>query len=391
MPAKRRSPGEGSTYRTKDGRLRHAMTITLPDGRTERKFLSAKTPRELNVKIAAARRQVEQGRIALDRMTLAQWLDRWLDDAEAAGEIRPYTLRNYEVAAGHCSRALGHIQLSALRPVHVQGWVTDLLREGYRGSTVRLWLQTVSRALNHAVDLELIPNNPARRIKAPRNDSPERRTLSVVQARRFMAHAEDAGDPHAPLWMLLVCTGLRLGEITGLRWSDLDLTTGILTLRVQLVWLPHGGGARLAPVKTVKGNRWLPLLPPARRALITHRRVQEARKASAGGNWLDEWGLVFTRNDGRPLQHGHIRTQFKAAIAAAGLPALTPHDMRHTAGTLMHEAGIDLKVISAWLGHASITITADRYTHMGAAPLEDAARRFTQLLGGDALEEEGTG
>jgi integrase len=202
--------------------------------------------------------------------------------------------------------------------------------------------------------------------------------LSAPDVRVLLSVTQD--DLYGPVYAVAASTGLRLGELLGLAWTDLDGLAGTLTVRRSLA-AAQGGGWKLAEPKSARSRRTIPLPKRAREALSLQRARQGAAKEVVGDAWQDRDGLVFTDSVGRPIRPGAVSSAFQKARAAAGLPAVTFHDLRHSAATLMLAEGVPLAVISEWLGHAGIAITASHYAAVVPALRRDAADAMDRALG----------
>jgi integrase len=178
-----------------------------------------------------------------------------------------------------------------------------------------------------------------------------------------------------------VSTGLRLGELLGLGWSDVDLTAGTLSVRRSMARTADGGAA-LAETKTATSRRTIPLPGLAVDALRSQQDRQDAAREAAGSAWQDRDGLVFTDAVGRPLRGTHVAYTFRKARSAAGLPAVRFHDLRHSAATLLLAEGVPLAVVSDLLGHSTITVTAAHYAAVVPELRREAADAMDRAIGG---------
>jgi integrase len=201
--------------------------------------------------------------------------------------------------------------------------------------------------------------------------------LSAPDVRRLLDATRD--DPLGPIYALAASTGLRLGELLGLAWPDVDFKAGTLTVRRSLARAGDGGWA-LAQPKTSTSRRTIPLPSISREVLERRKALQEAERDTAGKAWQDRDDLVFTDSVGRYVQPGSVSHGFQDAREAAGLPAVRFHDLRHSAATLMLAEGVPLAVISEWLGHAGIAITASHYAAVVPALRRDAADAMDRAL-----------
>jgi integrase len=373
--------GDGSTYETADGRWRAA--VTLPDlltGRPVRKYLSARSPTELRRKLAATRNA--GAATAGHSPALGPWLERWL--ATVAVRVRPATLRNYRGALRrHVIPALGRIELSRLRPSDVEVLMATLIeRDHLAASTAALTRRVLVIALTDAVRDGIVARNVAEIARPPRQAEPVRRALSADEARRFLGAI--AGEPLEPLATLALTTGLRRGELLALRWIDVDVARGSLSVRRAMARSPEGG-YRPAEPKSRRAKRTITLAGVALAALARRRADQDTDRVNAGELWSDPDGLVFTDPLGRPWAPETITDAWRRLVSRSGIGGrLRLHDMRHTAATLALSAGIPVRDVADALGHASPSITLDIYGHTVAEGPDRVAASIDRAIGGGA-------
>jgi integrase len=248
----------------------------------------------------------------------------------------------------------------------------DQLRAALTGkeTTVRYAYSVLRIALGRALKQGKVIRNVATLIDPPRKARYEVQPLDAQQVREFLASV--AEDRLGPLFTLAVATGMRQGELLALRWEDVDLEAGSLSVRHTL----QVGTRELAETKTERSRRRLPLAPPAIAAL---RRQRDAQKREGIVS-----GYVFTSSRGTPLDARNVIRDLHAALERAGLPHQRFHDLRHAYATLMLQDGEDLAVISKSLGHATIRTTADTYAHLTDAMSKRAAQRMGAILSGTA-------
>jgi integrase len=301
------------------------------------------------------------------RVKVSDYLASWL-----AGKrnLRPSSVALYR---GHIERhlapALGHLRLSELRAEHVDHFLNELLADaGVSAATSRRIHATLRAALNGAVRRRLIPYNPALQVELPA----ERRAPSPVWTPEQVGHFLDVTqhDRLGPLWALVVMTGVRRGEAVGLQWGDVDLDAGVIRVRQQAVEV--AGRVHLSEPKTRSGVRTVPLDSGTTAALRSHKAAQAAERLKAGAAWRDT-GFVFTDELGQMLRPEAVSRAFRGAAARAELPRIRLHDLRHTSASLALSAGVPLKVVSDRLGHSTIAITANLYTHVSPVVAQGAA------------------
>jgi len=258
----------------------------------------------------------------------------------------------------------------------VRGLHREKLEAGLTPATVRKIHSTLHKALTQAVADGLIPRNAAD-VKAPRPAPEEMQPLSEAEARAFLDAAR--GVHFEPLYMLAISTGLRRGELLGLRWKDVDLERG--TLRVGRALVREAGRHVLGETKTRGGRRQISLTPRAINALKAHRKYQLEERMRLSGLYEDR-DLIFATSVGTPINSENlVKRSFKPLLKKAGLPEIRFHDLRHTCATLLLGRSVHPKIVQELLGHATIAVTLDTYSHylpsMGdqaSGAMEDALR-----------------
>ena len=326
------------------------------------------TKREAQTERARLVSQVTSGRYSYDRsLTVRQWLAEWLERRIQDG-LRPSTSVMYRrYVERDLQPALGHIRLNELRHHHVDRFLHEQLAVGRGVVTVRRMHAVLSSALSSAHRLDLVDANAASNIALPPERPQRRHVWEPAQVGHFLDTA--SRDRLGPLFEVAVFTGLRRGELLGLQWADLDLDRGELVVRRQRV--DAGGHAVEGEAKTTAGqNRRVGLGAVAIAAFRDWRGTQERDRQA----WQNQWqggAWVFTREDGTPLLPQFVTKRFEQLVQRADLPAMTFHGLRHQHASLLIAQGIDLAVVSKRLGHSSIAITNDLYSHL----LRDANRQ----------------
>jgi integrase len=240
---------------------------------------------------------------------------------------------------------------------------------------VALYHNVLHRALDQAVKWQLLARNPCDAVDAPREAAPETATWNANEARAFLAAA--VGHDLVALFTLALHTGMRRGELLGLRWQDVDLDRGALAVRRTMT--RGQDGLAFGEPKSAAGRRALALPAPCVDALRSHRVRQLERRLQLGAAWQDT-DLIFERGDGTLLHPNTVTYAFQHVAAHAGVPRIRFHDLRHTAATLMLANGEHPKIVQERLGHADISMTLNRYSHVSMDMQRDAADRLAALL-----------
>jgi len=367
---------------------RYAVRLDLgrgPDGKRVFKYHSG----------YATRRAAQQARtellgalerrsyVAPDKTTVADYLrGQWLPVVQA--RLRPGTWVEYRrKAETHLIPAIGQVPLQQLTTAMLNALYQQLRDRGVGPRTVQYVHATIRKALNDAVRWGLLVRNPAHHAAAPTPRRIELRTWTAAELHWFLACVRD--DRLYAAWRLAALTGMRRGEVLGLRWADLDLDAGWLSVRQTLVVVDNQPQA--SEPKTARGRRRIALDPSTVAALRAHHKAQAAERLAAGPAWANT-DLVFTRQDGAPLHPEHVRRQFDRHIARAGLPRVRFHDLRHTHATLALQAGVHPKVVSERLGHTTVAMTLDIYSHAIPAMQQDAAATIAGLVSDGTLAEQ---
>jgi integrase len=311
-------------------------------------------------------------------LTFKGWAERWLEDKQR--EVRP---ASYEVYAGHMRRylvpALGHFKLSEIRVPHINELLYSLPVAPGTKKSVRSTLRT---CLQDAVRAELILTNPASLSRPPKATKRAAAVFSQQQARRFL----DACEGHfmGLLLMTAVMTGMRQGELIGLRWHNVSLSQPPAITVAEAMQRKRGGQPRhLGEPKTAQSVRTVPI-PSFLAERLRHEQRRQTAIRRADPDWNPD-GFVFVTRNGKPFHDKEVYTQFSKLLERYQLPKLRFHDLRHTAATLMVEMGTPIEVVSKILGHSTIRLTVDTYAHISPVLMEQAAQRMNTLV--DTQEE----
>ena len=377
MPRPKRGQNEGTCYQRADGRWEAATSIGTVDGKPKRLRRYGKTAKEARASLKAARDDLEQGHsTAVDRQTVAVFLDRWLADV-VKPSVRPSTHTSYALHVRlYLKPAIGHHQLARLAPQHVQALMNEKSASGLSPRTVQYMRAVLRRALGQALKWGLVKRNVATLVDPPRSKRPTVRPLSPQQVATFL----DAAGGHRleALFAAAIATGLRQGELLGLRWQDVDLDAGILHVRHAMQRVD--GALTLVEPKTERSRRTLSLPVPTVAALRAHQDRQAFERAAAGDRWQGQ-DLVFATPHGTPLDGTAVTKRLQAILDAAGLPHQRFHDLRHCCASLLLAENVSPRVVMEILGHSQIGLTMNTYSHVMPAAQRDAADRMGRVLG----------
>lgn len=318
------------------------------------------------------------------RITTGEFLKSWIVAMTSQGAIRPTTAKAYDVAVRvHIVPRLGRVPLQDLTRKLIREMYASLRARGLARAHGGLSVKSVHnvhlafhRALEDAVDDGLLRSNPttrAHRVSPPRR---EIRSWSPSELHRFLAAVCD--DPNFALWRLAAFSGMRRGELLGLRWRDVDLDAAVLSVQRQL--LRNGPAVGFSEPKTRAGRRSISLDFATVEALRSHREGQDGVKLAMGSRYRGEFDLVFGAVDGRPRDPDAVTHQFIRRAVREGLPRIRFHDLRHTHASIALHAAVHPKVVQERLGHASVKLTLDTYAHVLPPMHQVAAAQIAAIV-----------
>lgn len=374
---RRRGAGEGSVFKDpKTGRWHALLDVGEdPTGRRRRRKVSGRTRTEVATKLRELQRDVEDGVVAQRRqMTVAVLCEDWL--RQHAGELTDNTLQvRTWVVRQHLVPALGARRVRELSADDVTRFLQSKADAGYARATVAKLRGTLQQALRHAERQGLVMRNVAALVPVPPGPKAEGRSLTIPQAQALLAAA--LGHPlEAAIVVGLTC-GLRPGELLALAWDDVDLDVGLLRVRRAVIRVR--GKVELGMTKTASSRRELRLPAAAGHALRAHRQRQGEQRQHVGEHWQDH-GLVFPTGIGTLLDPSNLRRSLLQATQMAGLGHWHPHELRHSAASLLSAAGVPLEEIADLLGHSSTRVTSSVYRHRTTPTVEAAAAPMDRLF-----------
>jgi integrase len=368
-------PGEGSVYQRRDGRW--VCEITLEDH--SRKQYYFKTEKQALEKRRTALNELAQGILATGpQQTLKQFLEYWLEDVYKES-VRLTTFRNARIIVHkHLIPGLGHIKMQKLTTQQVQSFYASRLRDGSTASRIKNIHGTLHTALEYARKARLVSMNVCDDVRLPRQEEPDRQFLTDEQARALLQKVKE--HQLEELLTLALATGMREGELIGLCWADINLDTGMLQVARTVTYVTGHGCVEGKP-KTAKGKRSIALPSFVMEMLKRHYVSQLEERRKSGSAWVDR-DLVFPNQRGDFLIANTVLRRFHRLLKDAGLPRMRFHDLRHSAATLLLSMGVPMKVVQELLGHSSMKITADIYSHVLPSIHKDAMDKMGNFLDG---------
>jgi len=316
--------------------------------------------------------RLDNGILSEPKGTLAEYLARWQRDYVAAN-LSPTTACGYQyVIRTHITPAIGNLPLKNLRPETLQKYYAEKLHR-LSSTSVRHHHSLLRRAFKQAVQWGLLPRNPADNVSPPRYRKVEMRVLGEDDIHRVL----DASNSHYPLFFLALYTGLRRGELLALRWQDVDLTMAEINVNRSIIPLP-GGKFAFKDTKTAKGRRNVAISPNTCQVLRQHLDAEMALCARFGVKFSND-RLLFCHYDGTPLRSNSVSGEWRKLVRKLGLRGVRFHDTRHTMATAMLRAGVHPKIVQERLGHSSIAVTLDTYSHIVPGLQRAAANKLDDI------------
>jgi integrase len=376
----RRARGEGSLHKRNDGRW--VGSFITEEGK--RITVYGKSQQEALEKLRKAQYDYQQGLLATGpRQSLAQYLEHWLEEVHKPA-VKLTTYAKYRrVIDKHILPEIGHLQLRKLTPEHLERLYARKTREGLSASMVRHIHVILHEALEQAVRKRYLAQNVSDLVgDLPRIKRREAKIITREQAQLLIAAAK--GTQLETIVILAITTGMRHGEIIGLQWLDINVDERCLSIRRTVTRLSgvkdrFAGHFEVTSPKTEGGQRTIMLASVVMQALKEQQVRQEAARLKAGEKW-QEHGLVFCNTYGSYLNPDALLAQFHRLLEHAGLPRMRLHDLRHSAATILLGKGAHPKLVQELLGHSSIDITMDIYSHVIPSMQHDLMEKWDTFL-----------
>lgn len=312
-----------------------------------------------------------------EKMNIKEFMNEWLE-VYAKNKVKETTLKNYKRAVdSRIVPALGMIQVNELKNHHAQKFVNDLIEEGLSARYIEYCMTVLHGAFENAVKKEILDKNPTKYVEMPRARKRDYKTWSSEQVKQFMRYAKLESLLYYPIFLTAVGTGMRRGELLGLTWDNIDFDKGDITVRQSLIYDEEG--FRFSTPKTEGSIRAIALDDNLCKELKKHQIKQKEMKLLFGQGY-DDHNLVFAREDGKPMYPRQLAIVFNRIIKQANVPKIRIHDLRHTHATLLLELGVNPKIVAERLGHSSVKITLDVYSHVTTEMQKDTAKKLEKFI-----------
>ena len=370
--ANKRLNNEGTIYYRED-RKQWCAQVSL-DGRRLTKY--ARSQRECRDWVKETQTKIGFGlTFSGTQVTLAKFMVNWLDGKELSN--RPQTVSAYRaLVRQHIMPLMGEMRLQDIQPAHLKQLYLSKKEEGRGARTVQVIHMVMHAVLRQAVKEGILGRNPADAVQRPKVETAERHILTEEQAQQLIIATENTR--YGMLIYMALVTGMREGELLGLKWSDLDWTKGQLYIQRQLQ-MKKVNGSVMVPPKTKAGVRHIKLGPGTLGRLASHREQQELMKNCNQARWVEN-GLIFPNTLGKPMSSKTMYLEYKRLLKEIGLPDITFHALRHTALSIMLDMGTPVNTVQKWAGHSKASVTTDTYGHSMAHAENAVAARLEELL-----------
>ncbi len=312
------------------------------------------------------------------KQKLNEWLDFWLETI-AKPRLSYRSFKDYgDMMKRYVRGSLGNIKLADLKAVHIQKLYGEMQGRDLSPRIVRYTHAILSSALKKAVELDILPRNVAKLVQLPKQTRKEMDVLSKDETVHFLQSMD--GERFATLFSFALASGMRIQEYLGLQWKDIDFEKNTATVQRAIVWHRGGGGWHFGQPKTSKSRRTIPLPLFTVNDLRKHRRKQLEERLKLGIAWKD-FDLVFPSEIGTALNPPNVTRAFKKILEKAKLrTSIRLYDLRHTTATLLLQAGINPKVVSERLGHSTVVLTLDVYSHVLPNMQEEATAQLERMI-----------
>ena len=377
--AKRRSNGEGNIRKRKDGRWEGRYTAGLDPvtGKQVFKNVLGKTQSEVKEKLKKALEEnLKVDYAKTGKYTVTQWMNEWYENV-AKIKVRASSHQTYRgYIDNHITPNIGRLPLEKLTTMDLQKFYRKLMTKGrveriesreqpkgLSAKTVRNINQVISSAMDFAMAQRIISVNPCKAVALPKVEHKEMQTIPAEQLQAFLTEAKASGVYE--MYYIELATGLRRGELLGLKWGDIDWKNGIIKVKRQIARVD--GKVVEAPLKTKNSYRTVTISPQAVEVLKQQRAKTK-----------DEF--VFPSPSGGPISPDSVNNMLKRVLERAGIPKVRFHDLRHTFATVALQNGVDIKTVSGMLGHFSAGFTLDTYAHVTTAAQKEAAQTIGNVL-----------
>lgn len=312
------------------------------------------------------------------KMTLNEFFDRWLETHSRVRNSPRTSHGDESIYNRYFRKTIGPKKLEALKPLDIQHVYAGLLKQGLAPQTIKHGHATLRKMLNQAVRWQMIPHNPASHVETPKVERKERRVLSAEECKAFIVACNTM--QHGLIFEFALLTGMRPEEYLATKWEDVDFQKA--TVKVRRALIRHKGSWTFNEPKTSRSRRTIVLPRPLVEKLVLHKQRQEIQQERAQNIWVGH-DLIFCGEFGVPLSIPNLTYRyFRPILVAAGLPQIRLYDLRHSHATLLLAADENPKIVAERLGHSTIVLTLDTYSHVLPTMQQRATDKLERMLFG---------
>ncbi|MGD6896074.1 tyrosine-type recombinase/integrase [Bacillus infantis] len=363
-------------YKTSKGEVKYFVMLEIGENgkRKQKKKMGFKTKKEATAYLAETQTALNKGSyIEPSKVSFKDFMNEWFTTIKKKSVRTNDTYRI--LIEKYVNVYFVDVPLSSLKSIHVEDFINKMHEQGYSPATIRKVYNIITNALDYAVDKGLIIKNVAKKATLPKDNKKEMSVWTKDEVNKFLNTAKN--DRLYILFVMALMTGMRQGELFGLRWRDINFETSKLTVKQTLA---HNGKEFYTGAKTNAGNRSIGLSKSLIDKLMEHKELIAKEKAEMGDSYIDQ-DLVFCTPMGTPLNAANIRKRlFNPLIEEAGVPQIRFHDLRHTHATSLLADGVNVKVISERLGHSNIKVTLDTYSHVLPTMQQEAVDKLNSMF-----------
>jgi integrase len=342
--------------------------------RKQKKKRGFKTKKDAQAALTKALNQLNEGTyVEPSKMKLNEFLDIWDDNKKLTVKVSTQ-LKYYYLLKNHIRPFLGHMPIANIKPLHISKLYSTLHEENREAATIQNVHKALVNIFNEAVKLQVVTQNVVLAVSIPKHKPREMNIWHQEEVQQFLKTTKDTA--YELIYVLALNTGMRQGELIGLLWDDIDFEKKVIKIRHTII---AGSKKIQESTKTASSRRVIELSDTVIRLLKKHKTIQ-AKQSLKLGHGYQNMNLVNASLEGTPINPSNLRRNFNNLIEKANVPKIRFHDLRHTHASLMLQLGVNVKVISERLGHASTKITLDRYSHSLPTMQKEAAAIFDQFI-----------
>lgn len=368
-------------YDVSGNQIRQTMTWTPPTNMTDKQI-----KKELSRQATLFEDGVKTGQFMNGHIKFEAFADQWFEQIELEGNLKPLTIDKYKKMKERTYKAIGHLKMTEINRVHIQRFINSLAEEGTNKltngglstKTQKGYLGFISDVFNYAISCNIVSSNPCRNVNTIKTESRERVVFTLEESQTFLQKLEEAEPRYKAMFTLALYSGMRHGELLGLKWSDIDFDNCIITINRIALYTTAKGHFFGAP-KTKSSQRSLKLPSAVIDMLSEYKREQTRGRLAMGDKWQNN-NLVFPNDYGGIMHQTISRRWLQTFCRDNGLPIVTVHGLRHANASLLISSGADVKTVSSTLGHSQTSTTLDIYAHSFATKQAEASEAIAEML-----------